>query len=232
MTILARQLRVFSTRMLNDHDHGGHDEASDGLSFDEAMKGNLTEHEAEENEHHEVETAGFFFIALCGLMLAYIAGHLVSHKWKLSWLPEAGAFILVGMFGGLVMKLDPYDNPDELKGFDTTFFFLVLLPPIIFNAGFSMKKRFFFRNMAPILSLAFIGTSFSCWLVAMVSPHLCLKLVRVNHAPFVCRSPSTGVSKAWAFGRWNSHSPRRLLSVRLSAPLTLSAHSQSSPSSK
>jgi hypothetical protein len=166
MTIMTRQLRMFSSRMLDDHEHN--DVAEDGLSFEEAMDGNITEHEAEEDHHHEVAQAGMFFLALLALMFAYIIGHLVSHKWKLSWLPEAGAFILVGIVGGMIMAIDPYDNPAELKGFDTTFFFLVLLPPIIFNAGFSMKKRFFFRNMAPILSLAFVGTSFSCWLVAMV----------------------------------------------------------------
>ena len=92
------------------------------------------------------------------------------------YIPEAGLTVLIGCGVGLLIKLhievtSSY-HMEELATFDEGTFALVLLPIIIFDAGFGAKKARFFGNIGPICIMALVGTTISTVFVGS-----CLKIL-------------------------------------------------------
>ena len=92
----------------------------------------------------------------CLLLFCFVVAFLVVH-FNFRYLPESGASMLVGMASGAIAR---YLLGKEAS-FNADFFYYFLLPPIIFDAGYSLKRRDFFSNIGSILMYAVFGTMIS-----------------------------------------------------------------------
>ena len=115
--------------------------------------------------HDEVEVSGFVFIAFMVLLLSLILARYVVEKWRVVFLPEAAVHMIVGLVCGAIIEYGVPNNYSQLKSFDERFFFVVLLPPIIFQSGYNCKRRVFFRYFSAIACFALLGTLVSTAIV-------------------------------------------------------------------
>ncbi|ESR46427.1 hypothetical protein CICLE_v10003335mg [Citrus x clementina] len=102
-----------------------------------------------------------FFTLLCACI---IIGHLIEEN---RWANESITALLLGLCAGGVVLLASKDRSSHLLVFNEDLFFLYLLPPIIFNAGFQVKKKQFFKNFTTILLFGICGTVISFYLISV-----------------------------------------------------------------
>ncbi|XP_017852708.1 sodium/hydrogen exchanger 6 isoform X4 [Drosophila busckii] len=89
--------------------------------------------------------------------------------------PPEGVKTYAYVFRGQVYDIE--ENEIDLKAtFDPEVFFNIILPPIIFYAGYSLKKKYFFRNLGAILTFAIVGTTLSAFLIGGLM-YGCVKLM-------------------------------------------------------
>ncbi|XP_069320549.1 sodium/hydrogen exchanger 6 isoform X3 [Eulemur rufifrons] len=168
---------------------GASDGAGEGArAMDEEI---VSEKQAEES--HRQDSANLLIFILL-LTLTILTIWLFKHR-RARFLHETGLAMIYGLLVGLVLRYGIHVPSDVnnvtlscevqsspttlLVTFDPEVFFNILLPPIIFYAGYSLKRRHFFRNLGSILAYAFLGTAISCFVIGSIM-YGCVALMKVT----------------------------------------------------
>jgi len=123
---------------------------------------------SEENSHDDSRyTMLILFTMIFTILIimgAYTYQNMACMGTFARFVPNASGNILLGMIVGGLLSL--HKGMDEEFSFNEEFFFLVMLPPIIFASGFNLRKDFFFYNFGTILVYAFAGTAIATAVIA------------------------------------------------------------------
>lgn len=113
------------------------------------------------SDHTSVVSMNLFVALLCACI---VIGHLLEEN---RWMNESITALLIGLCTGVVILLISGGKSSHLLVFSEDLFFIYLLPPIIFNAGFQVKKKQFFRNFITIMLFGAVGTLISCTIISL-----------------------------------------------------------------
>ncbi|MFH4979781.1 hypothetical protein AB6A40_006490 [Gnathostoma spinigerum] len=103
---------------------------------------------------HEVSSPVTIALWLLIASIAKIVFHISKRVSDI--FPDSALLIFIGLILGVGLKLTGVS--DRVFVLESTVFFLYLLPPIIFDAGYFMPNRALFENFGSIFSFAVLGT--------------------------------------------------------------------------
>ncbi|KAK8959510.1 Sodium/hydrogen exchanger 2 [Platanthera guangdongensis] len=112
------------------------------------------------SDHRSVVSINLFVALLCACI---VIGHLLEEN---RWMNESITALAIGLCTGIVILLTTKGKSSHILVFSEDLFFIYLLPPIIFNAGFQVKKKQFFRNFMTIILFGAVGTLISFFVIS------------------------------------------------------------------
>jgi len=113
------------------------------------------------SDHDAIVSINIFIALLCSCI---VIGHLLEGN---RWVNESTTALVMGLITGALILLATNGTNSRILVFSEDLFFIYLLPPIIFNAGFQVKKKQFFRNFMTIILFGAVGTLISFVIISL-----------------------------------------------------------------
>lgn len=121
-------------------------------------KNDTTETTIDDTDHH-VGTPFIISVWILSASIAKIGFHKAPRLNQI--FPESCLLIVIGVFIGVLLRYCTRLYESNLSPLTPNTFFLYMLPPIIFDAGYFMPNRLFFDHLGTILLMAVFGTVFN-----------------------------------------------------------------------
>jgi len=105
------------------------------------------------------------------LIVYIVIAEIIEIK-RIDFIHESGVAIFLGIFAGLIIKY----GVGQTITFDESSLFYFILPPIIFSAGYTLKRKNFIANFSYIFMFGLFGTLISMlvlsYLVLVINEYL------------------------------------------------------------
>ncbi|KAJ3224736.1 Sodium/hydrogen exchanger 8 [Clydaea vesicula] len=123
---------------------------------------------------HDDSTHALYVRSIFMLILIIITINLHGfvHKIKFHYISETALTIILGLVVATLFTTLSYTDENTTIQLSSKFFYMVLLPPIIFEGGFNLRRVSFFKNFLSIFSLAFVGALYSTAVTSILMYYL------------------------------------------------------------
>jgi len=124
-------------------------------------------------------TAALSMGVMIMMIVFMIVVSIALRQLKSKWVHASGAALMLGIILGMITYQARTDLSAQVAVqeksriiqfvdwmfFDVKFFFLVLLPPVVFEAGYTLHPATYFRNADAIATFAFLGSFMNTFIV-------------------------------------------------------------------
>eukprot|EP01130_Rhizamoeba_saxonica_P018672 TRINITY_DN941_c0_g1_i1.p1 TRINITY_DN941_c0_g1~~TRINITY_DN941_c0_g1_i1.p1 ORF type:complete len:1032 (-),score=219.18 TRINITY_DN941_c0_g1_i1:2873-5968(-) len=119
-------------------------------------------------EYHFTETSIGILLVFVFILLTILLKFLIEN-FEITFFPETGLIVVLGFVAGIfVVYTGTEETFASITEFNTDLFFLLLLPPIIFESGYYLESQLFADNVGTICLYAIIGTLLNSVIIGLL----------------------------------------------------------------